>query len=79
MKKDNEALDSYYDYGLDEFGDKIDTLFEIADKRHNAKKESKKTGQVEDWIVEKCVSAIELRHLCKNEKYNTPKNLEMRI
>lgn len=38
MKKDNEVLDSYYDYGLDEFGDKIDTLFEIADKRLNAKR-----------------------------------------
>lgn len=73
---DNQAaLEGYYAYGTSEFGERTDILFEIADKRFDAKKESKKTGQVENWRVEKCVSAIELRHLCKNEQYNIPDDL----
>lgn len=50
-------------------------MFEIAERRIDAKKEAKATGQVENWRVEKCVSAIELRHLCKNEKYVIPESL----
>lgn len=38
-------------------------------------KKNQKTGQVENWRVEKCVSAIELRHLCKNEQYSIPEDL----
>lgn len=72
---DNEAVEGYYSYGLSEFGDRIDILFEVADRRMDAKKEAKATGQVENWRVEKCVSAIELRHLCKNEKYSVAENL----
>lgn len=75
VNDDQSALEGYYAYGTSEFGERIDTLFEVANKRLNIKKESKKTGQVETWRVEKCVSAIELRHLCKNEQYSVPENL----
>lgn len=75
VNNDQGALEGYYAYGTSEFGERIDVLFEIADKRFDAKKESKKTGQAENWRVEKCVSAIELRHLCKNEEYNIPEDL----
>lgn len=75
VNNDQEALKAYYTYGVSEFGERIDILFEIADKRFDVKKESKKTGQVENWRVEKCVSAIELRHLCKNEQYSIPEDL----
>lgn len=75
VNNDQEALKAYYAYGVSEFGERIEILFEIADKRFDVKKESKKTGQVENWRVEKCVSAIELRHLCKNEQYSIPEDL----
>jgi hypothetical protein len=74
-ENDNNALEGYYSYGISEFGERIDVLFEIADRRIDAKKEAKVTGQIENWRVEKCVSAIELRHLCKNEKYPVPEEL----
>lgn len=32
-------------------------------------------GQTENWKAEKCVSAIELRYLCKNEKYEVPEEV----
>lgn len=41
---DQSALEGYYEYGMSEFGDRIDTLFELADKRFNAEKRSKKDG-----------------------------------
>lgn len=75
QKKDESALEGYYEYGSKEFGERIDVLFEIADRRLDAKKEARRTGQAENWRVEKCVSAIELRHLCKNEQYKVPDDL----
>ena len=74
-KNDSGALEGYYDYGLSEFGDRIDILFEIADRRLEAKQEAKSTGQIECWRVEKCISAMELRHICKNEQYEVPQEL----
>lgn len=72
---DEKARESYYDAGLSLFGERVDVLFEIADRKAAAKSESKSTGQSENWRVEKCISAIELRHLCKNENYLPPENL----
>ncbi len=69
------AVEGYYAYGVSEFGDRNDILFEVADRRMDAKNDAKATGQVERWRVEKCVSAIELRHMCKNEKYTVPEEL----
>ncbi len=72
-RESNErAREDYYDAGVSLYSDRVDVLFEIADKRVESKMEAKATGQVENWKVEKCVSAIELRHLCKNEKYQLP-------
>lgn len=72
-KEGNEkAREDYYDAGLALYEERVDVLFEIADKRVESKMEAKATGQAENWKVEKCVSAIELRHLCKNEKYEVP-------
>lgn len=78
-KKENQedAINGYYEAGLSLFGERIDVMFEIADRRLSAKNEAKKTGQIERWRVEKCVSAIELRHLCKNEKYNYPNGMKI--
>lgn len=55
----SKKANNQFAYGTSEFGDRIDTLFELSDKRLDVKKEAKKTGQVENWRVEKCVSAIE--------------------
>lgn len=75
-KESNEkAREYYYDAGLSLYNERVDVLFEIADKRVKSKMEAKATGQVENWKVEKCVSAIELRHLCKNEKYQVPEEI----
>ncbi|MCI5641116.1 MAG: hypothetical protein MR316_09120 [Lachnospiraceae bacterium] len=74
-KQDDEALNSYYGCGESEFGERIEVLFELADRRIDAKKEAKATGQTENWRVKECVSAMELRHLCKNESYMEPENL----
>ena len=74
-EKNEKAIEGYYDAGLSVYNDRVDILFEIADKRIESKMEAKATGQVENWKVEKCVSAIELRHLCKNERYQAPEEL----
>jgi hypothetical protein len=75
-KEGNEkARENYYDAGLSLYGERVDVLFEIADKRVESKMEAKATGQVENWKVEKCVSAIELRHFCKNESYQIPEKV----
>lgn len=74
-KNDKKAIENCYDYGLSLYQERVDDLFEIADKRLESKLEAKATGQVENWKVEKCVSAIELRHLCKNEKYKVPEEV----
>lgn len=72
---DEKARESYYDAGWSLYGERVDVLFEIADKRAESKKEARVMGQPENWKVEKCVSAIELRHLCKNEKYEVPEEV----
>ena len=75
-KEGNEkARENYYDAGLSLYGERVDVLFEIADKIVESKMEAKATGQVENWKVEKCVSAIELRHFCKNESYQIPEKV----
>ncbi len=74
-ESNEKAREDYYDAGIALYNERVDVLFEIADKRVESKMEAKATGQVENWKVEKCVSAIELRHLCKNEKYQVPENL----
>lgn len=66
-------LQKLYDAGVTLYGDKVDLLFNIADKKIESKSETKTSGQEEHIIkVPICLSAIELRHLCKNENYKKP-------
>ena len=69
----DEELQKLYDAGSMMYGDKVDFLFEIANKKVDSKSETKVSGQEEHIIkVPICLSAIELRHLCKNENYKKP-------
>ena len=52
--------------------------FEIADRRLDTKNESIEIGQSENTInVPNCISAIELRHLCKNENFKIPEEIDI--
>jgi hypothetical protein len=77
-QKDQQALKNMYDAGYSMYGETVDRLFEIADRRLDTKTESAEIGQSENTInVPNCISAIELRHLCKNENFETPKELDV--
>lgn len=71
MRDYREALS---DYGMKEHGyDKCRRLFDIARSIADRKQESIVTGQSQNTIhVHKCLPAIELSHLCRNEMFNTP-------
>ena len=75
--KDEKSLDNMYEAGLGMYDlEECDRLFNIASRRLERKQESKEIGQSESTInVQNCISAIELRHLCKNEKYYLPKDV----
>jgi len=78
VKRDNdaEAIEGMYDAGIAMYGEYVDHLFEIADRRIDTKTEASEIGQSENTInVPDCISAIELRHFCKNEKYLYPNDL----
>ena len=76
--KDEDAIRRMYDAGMSMYGEEIDRLFEIADHRLDTKTEATEIGQSENTInVPKCISAIELRHLCKNEEYVMPKEINI--
>ncbi len=47
-ESDETARENYYDAGCSLYGDRVDVLFEIADKRLDSKMEAKATGQVEN-------------------------------
>lgn len=73
---DDEAIRQMYDAGLSMYGEYTDRLFEIADKCLDTKTEATEIGQSENTInVPNCISAIELRHLCKNENFHIPDDL----
>ncbi len=68
--KDENGIQQMYEAGMSMYGDEVDRLFEIANYRLDTKTESTEIGQSENTInVPNCISAIELRHLCKNEKF----------
>lgn len=77
MYRDDEAsLRNMYDAGESLYGEDIDKLFKIADRRLNLKTESTVIGQSENTInVSNCISAIEFRHFCRNENYHVPEAL----
>lgn len=78
VKKENneEGIKRMYDAGTSLYGDEVDRLFEIAAHRLETKMEATEIGQSENTInVPNCISAMELNHFCKNEKFITPKEL----
>lgn len=76
--KDTYSIQQMYEAGLSVYGEAVDHLFELADRRLDTKDESTEIGQSENTInVPNCISAIELRHLCKNEDFTVPKEIEI--
>ena len=72
-EKDEMGKRNMYDLGISVYGNEVDRLFEIAEHRFETKTESIEIGQSQNTInVPTCMSAIELRHLCKNENYVMP-------
>lgn len=77
-EKDELAIQRMYDAGNSMYGEEVERLFEIADRRLETKMESREIGQSDNTInVPNCISAIELRHLCKNENYCMPEELDI--
>lgn len=60
-KKDTNGIQRMFEAGNSMYGDYVDKLFEIADRRLERKMESTEIGQSENTInVPNCISAIEL-------------------
>lgn len=76
VSKDQDAIKNIYELGESLYGAEVDRLFEIADNRLDTKNEAAEIGQSENTInVPNCISAIELRHLCKNEEFVVPSDI----
>lgn len=76
--KDDYGIQQMYEAGMSMYGDDVDRLFEIADRRLETKTESTEIGQFENTInVPNCISAIELRHFCKNEAFVVPSEVDV--
>lgn len=76
--KDEESIQKMYEAGKSLYGEEVDRLFKIADSRLETKTESTEIGQSDNTInVPNCISAIELRHLCKNEEFAFPKEMDI--
>ena len=83
-KKENneESLKGYYDYGILEPDDirNINELFRMADERLESKNEAAEIGQEgQTWNVPACFSGMELRHLCRNDNYQMPSEVDSRL
>lgn len=77
-QKDESGIQQLYEAGNSMYGDEVERLFEIADRRLETKTEATEIGQSENTInVPNCISAIELRHLCKNENYVVPEEIDV--
>lgn len=75
-QRNDLAVRQMYEAGNAMYGEEIERLFEIAEHRLETKMESIEIGQSDNTInVPNCISAIELRHLCKNEAYTVPKEV----
>ena len=76
--RDEFGIQQIYDAGDAMYGDEVDKLFRIAERRLEAKNEAIAIGQSENTInVPNCISAIELRHLCKNENFFIPGEIDI--
>lgn len=77
-KKDINGIQRMFEAGNSMYGNYVDKLFEIADRRIERKTEATEIGQSENTInVPNCISAIELRHFCKNDKFHMPKEIDV--
>lgn len=75
-QKDDDAICRMYEAGESIYGTDVDRLFYLADERLETKTEAAEIGQSENTInVPNCISAIELRHLCRNENFQIPPEL----
>lgn len=76
--KDEYSIQKMYEAGMSLYDEDVERLFEIAEHRLDTKTESIEIGQSENTInVPNCISAIELRHLCKNEEYVVPNEVNI--
>lgn len=73
---DKEMKENMYAAGIELFPDYIDQLFAIAQRKADRKTESIDIHQEDNTLaVPNCMSAIEIRHFCKNEQYVVNKNI----
>lgn len=73
---DNGMKENLYAAGLSIFPDHIDELFAIAQRKVDRKAEAIDIHQENNTLaVPNCISAIEIRHFCKNEQYITNENI----
>jgi len=80
LKNDTNTEKYLYEYGCECYEYKeCDHLFEIAKNRVHSKNESKVIGQFNTIKVHKCIPAIEVAHLCKNESFPVPQELDIPI
>lgn len=73
---DKEMKENMYAAGMELYPDSIDELFEIAQRKVDRKTEAIEIEQGENTLpVPNCLSAIEIRHFCKNENYPIEENI----
>lgn len=76
--EDKEAEQNLYDAINELFPDRADYLLEIAMRRLERKTEALVIGQSDSTInVPLCYSGIELKHLCRNDNYVLPQNIDV--
>jgi len=77
-EEDIEYVQAMYKAGYSMYKDGVDRLFYIADRILESKKEASEIGQAENTInVPECISAIELRHFCKNENFQLSPDIKV--
>lgn len=80
LKNDTSTEKYLYEYGCECYAyEECDRLFKIAKNRVHSKNESKVIGQFNTIKVHKCIPAIEVAHLCKNESFQVPQGLDIPI
>lgn len=77
IKENQQGLDTTYEAVASIWGyDRADELYALSNRKTDRKTEAKEIGQSEHTLnVPACISAIELRHLCKNENYIPEKDI----
>lgn len=77
---DDPALQRYRDLGIKRYGEEqFCEFYSIAKQRSKARTDAEIYGQDARWNVDRCFSAIELRHFCRNEKFRMPEDVEFSL